>query len=304
MNKKMVSIVMPCYNQGSYIKEAINSVLQQSYTNWECIIVNDGSSDDSLKIIKNLIKNDSRFKLLDIDNKGVSNARNVAIEISSGEYILPLDGDDKIHPDYLKLAIQQFEKDPNTSLVYCNARYFGKKNTLFDLPTYTYEYLFHGNCIFCSAIYKRKDFYSKTTGYDIELIHGYEDWEFWLQLLDKNSKVVQLNKVLFYYRLKELSRNTLVLEENNLDVTLRHIYGKHYLKYLKNLGGDLKKNETSYSQKGVFIKYFKEHNLRLGSTLKNEENFILAEKFKKVKKTISYKLFVKLEMLIKNKVKF
>ena len=299
----MVSIVMPCYNQANYIEEAINSVKQQNYNNWECIIVNDGSSDNSAEIIRNLITNDSRFKLLDIENGGVSNARNTAINISSGEYILPLDGDDKIHPKYLELAIQQFKNDPSTTLVYCNAKYFGAKNKLWDLPTYTYEFLFHGNCIFCSAIYKREDFNAKTTGYDTKMIHGYEDWEFWLQLLNKDSNVVKLSETLFSYRIKEVSRNTEVLESNKLEFTLKYIYGKHFNSFFKKLGGNVNNNTNPG---GEFIHFLKEKNLRIdtpNADSNGNEIYLQSERFKKIKKTVSYKLFVKLELSLKKKFK-
>ena len=104
---KKVSIIIPCYNQENYIKDAILSCFEQTYQNIEIVIVNDGSSDNSAEVINSLIKN--RENVIFINNKenfGVVHSRNIAIEKASGEYILPLDGDDKIEPAYVEKAVK------------------------------------------------------------------------------------------------------------------------------------------------------------------------------------------------------
>ena len=95
MNTK-VSVIVPCYNQAQYLDEALQSILNQSFTDWECIVVNDGSKDNTEFISNEWIKKDSRFKYVYQDNGGLSNARNVGIKKAEGEFILPLDADDKI----------------------------------------------------------------------------------------------------------------------------------------------------------------------------------------------------------------
>lgn len=305
MNKKTVfSIIIPCYNQESYIAETIDSVIKQTNKDWECIIVDDGSSDNSLEVITSKTTKDNRFKIFSIKNEGVAFARNLAIQEAKGDFILPLDGDDKIHEQYLELALDYFDKNPETDLLYCNAEYFGAKKGVWLLPEYSYSFLMNGNCIFCSAIYKRKDFIHKTTGYDQELKYGYEDWEFWLQLLNESSKVVKLPKVLFYYRQHQISRNTSVLEKDKLNVTLKHIYGKHFKTFFEYYGGTLNTEQTSCSEKGEFIKFLKENNLVL-NTKKSKESFeeiyLKAQKMKEIKRTLAYKLFVRFELSLKKK---
>lgn len=306
MNKNLkVSIVIPCYNQGNFIEETIDSVINQTYNNWECVIVDDGSTDESLKILESKVGGDSRFKVISIKNSGVAFARNIAIKESKGTFILPLDGDDKINKKYLELAVEYFEKKPETDLLYCNAEYFGVKKGIWVLPEYSYSFLMNGNCIFCSAIYRRKDYMEKTKGYDEELKYGYEDWEFWLQLLNSSSNVVKLPQVLFYYRQHHESRNTSVLEEEKLDITLKHIYGKHFETFFEYHGGVNNDKVTSHSVKGEFIKFIKENNLILNKNNKLEESateiFLKAENLKKIKRTISYKLFVRFELSLKKK---
>lgn len=97
-----ISVIIPCFNQGKYIAECLDSVLAQTFTNYEVIIVNDGSTDDSLKIIKQYTNKYKNFRLLDQSNQGVVFARNNAISKAKGKYIYPLDADDKITPECLE----------------------------------------------------------------------------------------------------------------------------------------------------------------------------------------------------------
>ncbi|HEU4496898.1 MAG TPA: glycosyltransferase family 2 protein, partial [Flavobacterium sp.] len=95
-----MSIIVPCFNQSQYLGEALQSVSEQTYTDWECIIVNDGSPDDTEEVSKEWCEKDARFKYLYKENGGLSSARNAGIAVAGGEYILPLDADDKIAPEY------------------------------------------------------------------------------------------------------------------------------------------------------------------------------------------------------------
>ena len=101
MKNHLISIIVPCYNQAHFLNEVLQSVLDQSYSNWECIIVNDGSPDNTEEIALVWCTKDKRFRYVKKENGGLSSARNAGITISQGEYILPLDADDKIYPSYL-----------------------------------------------------------------------------------------------------------------------------------------------------------------------------------------------------------
>ena len=98
----LISVIVPCYNQAQYLDECLQSVLDQTYTDWECIIVNDGSPDHTEEIAKKWVEKDARFRYLFKENGGLSSARNAGIEIAKGEWILPLDADDKIGNQYLE----------------------------------------------------------------------------------------------------------------------------------------------------------------------------------------------------------
>lgn len=204
MNNTQVSIIVPCYNQAQYLDEALQSVLEQTYTNWECIIINDGSPDDTEEVAKRWIEKDSRFKYVYQENGGLSSARNAGISIAQGEYILPLDADDKIAPNYISLAVQSFQEDVSLKVVYCKAEKFGVEAGLWQLPPFSIYDLCRFNMIFCSAIFKRKD-WELVGGYDVTMIYGLEDWEFWIAVLKNGGNVKCLDLIGFYYRIRKNS---------------------------------------------------------------------------------------------------
>ena len=106
-NKKFkISIIIPCYNQSKYVQETINSLLNSTYKEWECVIINDGSTDNSEEKIFEIIKSDKRFRYYKQTNKGLSISRNIGIKLCNGEYVLCLDSDDKISTTYVERGIK------------------------------------------------------------------------------------------------------------------------------------------------------------------------------------------------------
>lgn len=215
-----VSIIVPCYNQAAYLPETLDSVLAQTYTDWECIIVNDGSPDNTGEVARRYVAKDARFKYIEQSNQGPAAARNNGIENSCGEFVLPLDADDLIAPSYLEKAVAVFAQNADTKLVYCKADKFGLVNEPWVLEDYDYDRFIWDNCIFCTAMYKRSD-YLKTDGYNVNMTHGLEDWDFFLSLLKKDDVVHCINEVLFHYRLKETSRTTDYLEQHHNEMLIQ-----------------------------------------------------------------------------------
>ena len=164
MLPKMVSVIMPCYNQGIYIQEAIDSVLAQSYTNLEIVIVNDGSTDEAT--IKKLLQLQVEgFNIINITNSGVSAARNIGIAAAKGEFILSLDADDRIATEYIDEAIKIIIEKPEVKLVYCDCEYFGTKSGLSTVNPFSMEGMLSENLIFNAALIRRGDFI-QYGGYD------------------------------------------------------------------------------------------------------------------------------------------
>ena len=121
-----VSIIIPCFNQGKYLSEAIDSSLNQTYSNIEIICVNNFSEDNTYEILQKYSKKYPNIKVINLDkNVGLPNARNIAIEHASGKYILPLDSDDKIADTYVEKAVNIIQNNDNIGIVYCEAEKFG-----------------------------------------------------------------------------------------------------------------------------------------------------------------------------------
>ena len=176
-----VSIIIPCFNQCKYIGEAITSAINQTYANIEIVIINDASTDDSKSIIENFAQKYKNIVFLNNEeNKGVVYSRNTAIDAACGEYILPLDGDDKIEPTYVEKAVKILQNNPKIGIVYCNVERFGIKtkkwkNTGFEESAF----LFGEHAIICGALFRKSDFLH-FGGYKKRMIYGYEDWDLWL----------------------------------------------------------------------------------------------------------------------------
>ena len=225
MENNRVSIIVPCYNQAEYLPETLDSVFAQTYSDWECIIVNDGSRDNTEDVVKDYCDKDSRFKYLKQENQGLSMARNNGIRLSSGNYILPLDADDLIAPTYLEKAVNYLESHQDCKLVYCQAEYFGKWKGYWQLEEYKYEKFIWRNCIFCSFVYRRSD-YDLTNGYNPTIKSGLEDWDFLLSFLRPQDTVYRINEVLFKYRVKKESM-TVDMWHAGIDNVYKQIYHNH-----------------------------------------------------------------------------
>ena len=212
MNKK-VSIIIPCYNQGGYVADAINSALGQTYNDIEVVIVNDGSTDNSSDIIKTFAEKYKNILFFDEkENKGVIYARNMAIEAAIGEYILPLDADDTIEPTYVEKAVKILDTNPHIGIVYCKARMFGSKNGYWDLGVFDKSRILYGNCVFVSALFRKSDFI-KAGKYKDYMQYGCEDYDLWLSFIEQGMDAYRIDEVLFNYRQYDGGSRTTIASE-------------------------------------------------------------------------------------------
>lgn len=124
----LISVVVPSYNYGHLILETLGNLQKQSFRNWECIIVDDGSTDNTRNVVSEWMKKDTRFRYLYQKNAGLSAARNTGINASAGEYIQLLDADDMLEPGKFTRQLSLFEKNPKASIVYGEVRYFTGEN--------------------------------------------------------------------------------------------------------------------------------------------------------------------------------
>jgi glycosyltransferase involved in cell wall biosynthesis len=226
-----VSVIIPCYNQGRYIDEAIKSVLASSYDDLEIIVVNDGSNDSNTNELLATSKWD-KTSIYKIDNGGVSGARNYGIGKAAGKYILPLDADDKISSEYIRNAVEILNEKPEVKIVACDVEMFGIRSGKYPMPEHSIEMLLCQNTMVVSSMFRKSDF-DKTKGFSSNMSSGFEDWDFWLTMLETGGSVYKLNFPGFYYRIQHKSRNNSITDEQ-FAALRRKIYDNHKELYSKH----------------------------------------------------------------------
>lgn len=192
-----VSIIIPCYNYGKYLHEAIDSCLQSTFTDFEIIVVNDGSTDpETIQIVTQL--NKPKTRVIHQENKGLPAARNAGIKQARGKYILPLDADDAIHPTLLEKEVAILEARPDVGFVSSWLQCFGDTTARWKFPPYNFYKLLFQNIIVVTSLF-RKEAWEQVGGYN-EQMTGYADWDFWISLGEKGFLGHMIPEVLFYYR--------------------------------------------------------------------------------------------------------
>lgn len=237
----LVSVVIPCYNQGCYLDDCVRSVVNSSYKHLEIIIVSDGSTDCTEETV---LKLKIEFPIIQYyfqENKGPSAARNLGIRRSQGLYILPLDSDDKISETYIEKAVQVLDNNSNIKVVYCEAEKFGDQTGKWCLPDFSIDKLVKRNLIFTTALYRRQD-WARIGGYDENMTWALEDWEFWISMLKNGGEVYKLPFVEFYYRIRKNTR-TENARNGGLELTIAYLNEKHKEFIYKKLGGPLRRRK-------------------------------------------------------------
>lgn len=196
--KPLVSVVIPCYNQGSYLEETLRCVLNQTYEFWECIVIDDGSTDETCSIALSYVERDTRFLYLKKENGGLSSARNAGMRIAKGEFLQLLDSDDLIEKQKLEKQVAILIKNPHIALVYSEARYFESNNLedhyySFQLSNDEWmtrlsgkkeiiiEQMLLGNIMACNCPLFRAQCI-KAIGYFDENLFNHEDYDYWIRM--------------------------------------------------------------------------------------------------------------------------
>lgn len=199
-NMIKVSIIIPCFNHGKYLQETLKSV-EHSITeySYEVIIVNDGSTDAYTNEYLAQLKKEN-YTVIFQENKGVCETRNVGIRQAKGVYILPIDADNNIKPDYIQKAVKFLDQNPKIDIVYCNALLIGDQTGVTNCGEHNLQRLMLDNYIDNCSMY-RKSMWESLGGYESNrIVGGLEDWEFWLRAAFNGFQFYYLNEVLFEYR--------------------------------------------------------------------------------------------------------
>jgi glycosyltransferase involved in cell wall biosynthesis len=195
-----ISIIIPCYNHGQYIREALDSVEKVADKSlYEIIIVNDGSKDAyTIEMMDTLAA--EGYQVVNQVNQGLGRTRNNGIRLAKGDYILPLDADNRIRPEYIYESIKVLDAHPEIAVVYGDAQFFGDKDKRHVVGEFNLQNMMIENQIDACAVY-RKSVWEAVGGYDEKMpIMGYEDWDMWMNMTFKNYKFHYIPEILFDYR--------------------------------------------------------------------------------------------------------
>jgi len=210
-----VSVVVPCYKQAEYLREAIDSIVAQTFTDWELIIVDDGSPDNTADVAEKLIKlhPDRSMCLLRKSNGGVSDARNVGIADARGAYILPLDADDMIQPTMLEKTVLMLDSRPDIAIAYTDITHFGAVERTVEASEFDPAKIPYNNQLNCCSLYRREA-WERCGGYRSMHV-GYEDWDFWVACVAAELRAARVAESLVLYRVKEVSRDTVAVSHDS-----------------------------------------------------------------------------------------
>lgn len=224
MEMVKVSIIMPCYNQAEFIERTLKKLQKQTLQQWECIIIDDGSTDDSAKIVSQLVKEDYRFCLITKENGGTASARNVGLDRAQGEYIQFLDADDFLDDNKL-LSQVNFMEENNLEVSYTGYSFFKDDNEVLDsklqmklakpLLSYKYALLTRWGVSFTIPLHcfmYRRTFLSDNSLLFNSKIRYREDWNFHIRISKLCKEVRYINYLGAYYRMNPSGKTSTYLK--------------------------------------------------------------------------------------------
>lgn len=265
MSQPKISIIVPCYNLAQYLDEALQSVLNQSYSDWECIIINDGSPDNTEDIANKWVAKDSRFVYIYKENGGVSSARNLGMEKAKGIYIIPLDADNKLRPEFIEKSIYLLDLNDDVDLVYGDVQFFGNKDYKWKGRPFDITEIVLNNYIDNCACF-RKSVWEVLGGYDENMpIYGFEDWDLWLRMAVRGYQFQYVEDILFDYRVRDNSLLSFAWEKRRL--LLEYIFSKKELEHLKPFRDCLIENRKLKEEpafKDLFVKLLRKFKRKIG----------------------------------------
>ncbi|MEM1171161.1 MAG: glycosyltransferase [Cyanobacteria bacterium P01_H01_bin.35] len=218
---ELVSVIILCYNHAQYLAEAVESIVKQTYQNWECLIINDGSLDQTSQIATNLIKKypEKNLRLIEKENSGVPNSRNVGIDNTSGKFILFVDADDKIHPNFITETLAVLQTNPQVGFVYTDIQKFGFEEKLESHGDFNVKRFLSENQAPVTSLFRR-EIYQQVGGFKKIMNQGWEDWEFWISAYQKGWLGYRLEKPYLYYRQHPAGSRQQKLHQNSVNLAV------------------------------------------------------------------------------------
>ena len=198
-----ISVIIPCYKQAEFLPEAVESVIAQTFTDWELVIVDDGSPDATGQVADELARRHPtrRIRVVRQANAGLARARNAGVERARGSYILPLDADDRIGPTMLERTYRLLEEQPAIAIAYTDVQRFGDENEVIRAAEFNPTILLTTNHFSYCSLYRR-EVWEAVGGYNPNMVYGYEDWDFWVGAVERGYVAQRIPEPLFQYRVR------------------------------------------------------------------------------------------------------
>ena len=222
----LVSVIIPCFNTGVFLPEALQSVFDSGFENYEVIVVNDGSVDETtLEILASI--DFPKVKVIHQENKGLGAARNFGVRNSIGELLFFLDSDNRVRKGYFENALESFKADSSLGVVYSRPVFFGESDEIrFIAKPYNFNALLAGNYIDACAFVRRSTF-QEVGGFDEDRrLKISEDWDLWVRVGLTDWKFHFIDKPLFDYRIR---KNSMIGSSDlgNKEITLQYLGEKY-----------------------------------------------------------------------------
>jgi glycosyltransferase involved in cell wall biosynthesis len=245
-----VSVIIPCYNLGQYLDEAVGSVLAQSYQEFEILIVDDGSTDDATRRLLTDYRR-PRTRITRSENRGLPAAKNLGLSKTTAPYVCMLDADDRLDELFLEKSVGALEEDPSVAFVSHWLRTFGDESREWTPTECDISTVLDVNTINGAALVRRSAL-DAIGGFDETMREGYEDWDVWISLLERGFRGRILNEVLFYYRRRQGSMINAIFENKSHPRVYRYLAEKHSHSVTDHLG-------TLLSRRDEDLVYLQQH---------------------------------------------
>ena len=225
-----VSIVTPVFNAGPALEQMFASVSAQTFSDWEHVVVDDGSTDPATRRILDAASSRPKVTIVRVENGGPARARNRALEDARGRYILPLDADDYLHTSCLARTVPVLETEPDVGIVHPWVGLVGGHVGVWKTGPATIPALLARCTLHVTSLFRR-DLWDPADGFDPSFVETGEDWDFWIRLAARGVAARAVPEVLAYYRRTPGSRDDSARAPARADAVVRRLLAKHQALY-------------------------------------------------------------------------
>lgn len=230
-----VSVVIPVYDLGAYLPQAVESVAAQTYRDYEIVIIDDGSTDPATREVVDRYARSGTTRVLRTPNQGLAQARNHAITHARGAYVLPVDADDLVDPEFLARTVPVLDAEPRAGFVYTSVKVFGEHEAEWPAEPFDLPRLLTHNIVGLATALLRRQAWQEAGGYDPAMQYGFEDWDLFIRMAAAGWQGVPVPDVLTLYRRRPGSMLSACNAPDRRPLVLRQLVEKNLATYETNL---------------------------------------------------------------------